>query len=138
MLTTFSQLIKASHVLVSWIPCVHFHCGFPCLYNDMTFVLDSVTFRGYGFETVVGVALALMHASIAYEYKYAWATSTTTSKLCPWNVLNIQHMTKIFQVLSLHWSFMHKIIYYIARWEGGPSSRLWFYHFPFNMMLISS
>ena len=35
---------------------------------------------------------------------------TTNSKPCPWNVIDVQHVTNmyIYQALSLCWSFVHK------------------------------
>ena len=53
----------------------------------------------------------------------AWVNPTTNSKPRPWNVDNVQYVTKIFLALSLHWSFTHKMNEF-TRGGREPGSRL--------------
>ena len=59
-----------------------------------------------------------MHATIAYEYEYAWRTPSNYFKT---KRHHVQHVTKIFQALSLRLSSGHKIN--SSREEG---ERAWF------------
>ena len=91
-----------------------------------------MTFHGHSFELVGQVTHVSTNASIDYERQYMWASPTTNSKPRPWNVINVQHVTKIFKVLSLCWSSVHKMNQF-AQGERESGSSLGHYQI-FNIV----